>query len=216
MRSLLLPLLAAALVMTGACAANTTVSTGTPPVQANPLAPAEPGDRVVVRSRTRPEVSDTFAIDENGRLALPTLGFFPGTGMPAGRLQDSIRAAYGEILRDPALRVTVLRRVSVLGEVKEPGTYLADLTMGVSSVIALAGGLTEDGDPARIEVQRGDELISLSQRHRSEYSLAGLRSGDQIVVRTRGYWARNPGVVVSTLLSVLSVSAVLVSVLFGS
>jgi hypothetical protein len=49
----------------------------------------------------------------------------------------------------------------------------------------------------------------ISQRDRSEYTLAGLRSGDQILVRPRSFWARNPAVVVSTIGSTVSLLAIL-------
>jgi hypothetical protein len=51
----------------------------------------------------------------------------------------------------------------------------------------------------------------VSQRDRSEFNLAGLRSGDQIVVRPRSFWARNPTVVVSTIGSAVSLVTLLVS-----
>ena len=209
MRSLLLPLAALAL-FASACAPTRPLTTTDLGLQQNASAPVQPGDRVALRSWTEPEISDTFAIDENGRIAFPTLGFLPAAGMAAGRLQDSVRVAYAGVLRDPALRVSVLRRISVMGEVEEPGVYFADLTMGVSDVIAMAGGLREAGDPGKILVYRGDDQIRISQRNRSEYALAGLRSGDQILVRPRSFWARNPAVVVSTIGSAVSLVTLLV------
>ena len=209
MRSLFLSLVALALVATG-CAPTRTLATTDLGLEANAAAPVRVGDKLAVHSWTQEELSDTFAVDENGRVALPTLGFLPAAGIAAGRLQDSIRTAYAGVLRDPALRVIVLRRIFVTGEVETPGIYLADLTMGVSDAIAMAGGLTEAGDPGKILVNRGAEQIRMSQRDRSSYSLAGLRSGDEIVVRPRSFWARNPAVVVSTIGSAVSLVTLLV------
>ena len=211
MRSLLLSLLAAAL-LTGGCATSIQVLVAQDQgLEGNARAPVIPGDRVALRIWNQPEMSDTFPVDETGRLALPTLGLVSAAGMPAGVLQDSLRAMYVGYVRDPSVRVAVQRRISVMGEVPRPGVYYADLTMVMSDVIAMAGGLTEGADPGKIIVHRGGEVIRISQRDRSEYNLAGLRSGDQIVVRARSFWARNPAVVVSTIGSAVSLVTLLVS-----
>ena len=211
MRSLLLTLIAAT-AFAGGCARTTQLSGPADlGLQGNASAPVLPGDRVALRIWTEPEMSDTFAVDESGRLALPTLGIVPAAGRPAGALQDSLRTAYVGYVRDPSVRVSVLRRVSVLGEVVRPGVYLADLTMVMSDAIAMAGGLTEGADPGKIILQREGTQIRVSQRDGSEYNLAGLRSGDQIVVRPKSFWARNPAVVVSTIGSAVSLLTLLVS-----
>ena len=212
-RSLLLTLIVAT-AFAGGCA-GTTQSAGVPDLalEGNVRAPVLPGDRVALRIWTEPEMSDTFDVDESGNLALPTLGVVPAAGRPAGALQDSLRTAYIGYVRDPSVRVSVLRRVSVLGEVVRPGVYLADLTMVMSDVVAMAGGLTEGADPGKIMLYREGQETRMSQRSGSEYSLAGLRSGDQIVVRPRSFWARNPAVVISTIGSGVSLVALLVSYL---
>jgi polysaccharide biosynthesis/export protein len=211
LRSLLLTLIAAT-AFAGGCARTTQLSGAADlGLQGNARAPVLPGDRVALRIWTEPEMSDTFAVDESGRLALPTLGIVPAAGRPAGALQDSLRTAYVGYVRDPSVRVSVLRRVSVLGEVVRPGVYLADLTMVMSDAIAMAGGLTEGADPGKIILQREGTQIRVSQRDGSEYNLAGLRSGDQIVVRPKSFWARNPAVVVSTIGSAVSLLTLLVS-----
>ena len=210
MKSLLVVLIAVPALLSG-CATAGQLTGEDPGLQGNSNAPAIPGDRVAVRIFTDPVLNDTFAIDELGRLALPTLGLVPATGIPAGRLQDSLRTAYVGFVRDPAVRVAVLRRISVMGEVERPGVYLADLTMVMSDAIAMAGGLTEGADPGKILVYRDGKEFRISQRDRSEFNLAGLRSGDQILVRPRSFWARNPTVVVSTIGSAVSLVTLLVS-----
>jgi polysaccharide biosynthesis/export protein len=207
-RSLLFSLVAAGMVMSG-CASARSLAITDLGLQGNADAPVVPGDRVEVRIWNEPAMSNTFVIDQNGTVVLPTLGPFRAAGMPAGRLQDSIRAAYSEVVRDPAVRVAVQRRISVMGEVARPGVYMADLTMVVSDVIAQAGGLSGGADPGKILVYRDGLEYRISQRDRSEYSLAGLRSGDQILVRPRSFWARNPAVVVSTIGSTVSLLAIL-------
>ena len=210
-RSLLLSLIAATAFAAGCAGTTQSVGVADLGLQGNAQAPVLPGDRVALRIWTQPEMSDTFAVDEAGRLALPTLGIVTAAGRPAGALQDSLRTAYIGFVRDPSVRVSVLRRVSVLGEVMRPGVYLADLTMVMSDVVAMAGGLTEEADPAKIVLYRDGVQTQVSQRDGSQYSLAGLRSGDQIVVRPKSFWARNPAVVVSTIGSAVSLVTLLVS-----
>ena len=210
-RSLLLSLMAATAFLGGCARTTQGVGAADFGLQGNADAPVLPGDRVALRIWTAPEMSDTFPVDESGELALPTLGRVPAAGRPAGALQDSLRTAYVGYVRDPSVRVSVLRRVSVLGEVVRPGVYLADLTMVMSDVIAMAGGLTEGADPGKVILHREGAQIRISQRDGSQYSLAGLRSGDQIVVRPKSFWARNPAVVVSTIGSAVSLVTLLVS-----
>ena len=50
-----------------------------------------------------------------------------------------------------------MRRVQVLGEVTKPGVYLADPTVSLAGLVALAGGATPGGDLHRIRVVRAGQ-----------------------------------------------------------
>jgi protein involved in polysaccharide export with SLBB domain len=157
-----------------------------------------PGDQVVVQIWREPDMSGAFTVDESGEVVLPRLGGVHATEMSAAELQDSVRAALGRYLRNPAIEVTLLRRIGVHGEVRNPDLYLLDLTMTLREVIAKAGGITDAGNPNRITIIRGGEQIELPSDRRAQFVTAELRSGDQIVVGRRSWIAMNPLAVIST------------------
>lgn len=161
-----------------------------------------PGDRIALKIWNEAEMSDTFNISERGEVILPKLGSVYVADMPIGVLQDSLRRAYAVYLRNPSIDISVLRRVSVLGEVRQPGVYLADLTMGLPEVIARAGGYTDAGNPRNILIVRDGRRIRYGRNGDAELSVAALQSGDQIVVRRKSALTRDP---TSALLAAISV-----------
>ena len=62
----------------------------------------------------------------------------------------------------------------------------------------MAGGITQAGDPGKIQVVRGDEVIIQDLGEATTIGAARIQSGDQIVVVQKGWIARNSGVVVGS------------------
>ncbi|HEV2736516.1 MAG TPA: polysaccharide biosynthesis/export family protein [Longimicrobiaceae bacterium] len=151
-----------------------------------------PGDRIALKIWNEPEMSDTFAISERGEAILPKLGAMQVTALSLAALQDSLRRAYAVYLRNPSVEIAVLRRVSVQGEVRQPGIYLADLTMGLPEIIARAGGYTEAGNPRNVVIVRDGRRIPYGRGEGDGLLAAELQSGDQVFVRPRNAFARNP------------------------
>ena len=173
-----------------------------PGTGASGISPLRAGDRVAIKVWSDPTMTDTFTVSAAGTVALPRIGVLAASHMPAGILQDSVARAYTGLVRDPAVEVTAFRRIGVVGEVRDPGIYFSDLSMGVADVIALAGGLTENGNPTRVFIIRGSRPVALGDGSGAA-QLEGLQSGDQIVVGRRNFWARNPGLLVSTVSGLL-------------
>lgn len=163
-----------------------------------------PGDRVALHIWNEEEMTDTFAVAESGLVTLPKLGPVQVGNKTVSQLQDSLLVAYSEYLQNPSVDVVVLRRVGVIGEVKQPGLYLADLTMTLPDLIARAGGITEAGNPNDITLLRGPEEIRFGAGDRSRLGLTEIQSGDQIIVGQRSYIARNPLFAISSGLGILS------------
>jgi len=168
----------------------------------------QPGDSVSVRIYREPGLSGTFGVSAGGEVVLPRLGPFRVAEHTAGSLQDTLRGLYSAYLRNPTVEVAVLRRIGVHGEVARPDLYMVDLTMTLRDVIAKAGGITQEGDPNRISIVRGDQRIQLDQQTGAQLSTMSLHSGDQIVVGRRSWLSRNYGAVVGT-------GATLVSLFIG-
>ena len=72
-----------------------------------------------------------------------------------------VALTYDHRLVDGSEAVTFLRRVNVLGAVKEPGVYPVDETMTIANVLALAGGTTSpDTNAATSGLLRAAQLRS--------------------------------------------------------
>jgi polysaccharide export outer membrane protein len=156
-----------------------------------------------------PALSDTLTVDQNGMVVLPRLGPLSLARQTVGSLQDSLRVRYAEFLRNPSIEVTVLRRVGVHGEVKEPTLYWVDVTMTLRDVIALAGGLTEIANINNVVIVRGRTALKVGNWERGGPLASDLMSGDQIVVGRTSWLSRNllaaastVGVVASILITV--------------
>jgi polysaccharide export outer membrane protein len=177
------------------------------------VARIRPGDQVTVRIFREPDMSGTFMVSDAGELVLPRLGRLTVTEHTPHALQDSLLHAYGAYLRNPAIEVTVLRRIGVQGEVRRPDTYMVDLTVTLRDLIARAGGVTHEGDPEKITIVRGAERIELAEGESGRFSMAELYSGDQVVVGRRSWIALNPSVAAGTAISVVSFLIGLMTVL---
>lgn len=168
-----------------------------------------PGDQVALRIDREPEMSGVFTVSETGEVVLPRLGSVRVTDRAPGELQEALRADYARYLRNPAIEVTVLRRVAVSGEVRKPDLYMVDLTLTLRDVIAKAGGFTEEANTGKVVLVRGEERRTVGEE---EFSLpaAELRSGDQIVVARKSRFAQNPFGEVGTVLGVVSGAIVVI------
>lgn len=162
-----------------------------------------PGDVVRVKIWREKALDGEFQVDETGRLTLPLLGTQVVTGVPWAQLHDSLLAAYRKELRAPAVTLIPLRRVYVLGEVTKPGLYLADPTLSLTGIVALAGGANPQGDLRKVRLVRDGKVVS------NDASLGGdqtvVRSGDQVFVDQRGWFDRNSTFVASAAISLASI-----------
>ncbi|MEX2526834.1 MAG: polysaccharide biosynthesis/export family protein [Gemmatimonadota bacterium] len=164
-----------------------------------------PGDMIELEIWNEEDMSGEYTVDETGHVTLPNLGRFQVGHLTAGELRDTLLVAFSEYLRNPAVDITILRRIGVIGEVVEPTLYWVDLTMTVRDAIALAGGLTPQGNPGNVILVRGGERIEFKGADSAAMTTAELRSGDQIVVARKSWFALNAPWVISTGITVSTI-----------
>ena len=172
-----------------------------------PNAPLRPGDRLLVKIWLDTTFADTVRIDETGAAMLPRLGPLHITDLAARLVADSVRRAYTRVTRTPAIEVTPLRRVTVLGEVKRPATYYMETQTTLREAVALAGGVTEIGALSRITVIRDATRTVVSQWEQRDDAVTIIRSGDLVLVDREPWLKRN-------IFSVISGLGVLFSVIY--
>lgn len=84
-----------------------------------------------------------YLIDENGNINLPGLGEVHVLGLTRVELSRKLKSLYEEYLRNPVVNVSIVNfRVSILGDVKKPGTFnIPNEKFTILQAIALAGDL---------------------------------------------------------------------------
>lgn len=152
------------------------------------------GDVVRLRIWREPDLSGDFPIDENGAVVFPKIGPFTVSHESPETLKAKLVSAYQRYLRNPSVDVTLLRRVNILGAVRNPGLYPLDATMTVADALALAGGTTSDGRSDRVQLVRNGERLTIRLSHRARIVESPIRSGDQLYVPERSWISRNAAV----------------------
>jgi polysaccharide export outer membrane protein len=168
------------------------------------------GDLVRLRIWREPDLSGDYRVDENGIATFPKIGTLRLSRIPPDSLKSLLVANYDRYLQNPSIEVRLLRRINVLGEVKNPGLYDVDPTMSVADVLAMAGGVTSDGNSKKVELLRKStgHLRQLSSQAR--LGEAPLQSGDQLRVAQRSWLARNGGVVAASITAVALITTALI------
>lgn len=199
--SSLLRSFAMALVVSAICEAAPGIAGAQQRHDLDSIKPASmhPGDVVRLRIWREPDLSGDFQVDETGSATFPKLGRIHVTAESTESLKSLLVRGYQEFLRNPSVEIVLLRRVNVLGAVRNPGLYSVDATMTVADALAVAGGATPDGDRHRIELLRGTSRTNVKISDQARIADLPLRSGDQIFVPERSWISRNPAVVAASL-----------------
>ena len=105
-----------------------------------------PGDEVRVITYDELQLSNTFTVADDGKIAFPLVGTIQADGLTPDQLAASISSMLqnGKLVNQPSVSVEVAnyRPVSVLGEVNHPGQYPYQPGMTTLDAVALAGGFT--------------------------------------------------------------------------
>ena len=127
-------------------------------------------------------------IDGSGNILVPGLGEVKAAGLTPQTLAEVIQ----QQLEIKKIRIVCapLMRVTVLGAVQRPGSYLVQPKESLWELISKAGGPTNDADVRNISVIRsgrtvtGDLLEAFEKAHSLEQM--GVQSGDQVNVAGHG------------------------------
>jgi polysaccharide export outer membrane protein len=157
-----------------------------------------------------PDLSGEFAVGERGVVVFPKIGPFNVAHLSIDSLTRTLTALYSVSLRSPAVEVTALRRINVAGAVRNSGFFYADPTVTVLGALALAGGVTIDGDQKHIALVRAGRTSSISVGAEGSLADSPIQSGDDIRVPERSWMARNTALIASGVTGVaLVIAAVL-------
>ena len=158
---------------------------------------AQPGDKVRLRIYREPDLSGEFVVPEDGVVSFPKIGEVHVNQLSTDSLRALLVEQYSHSLRDPSIEVTVLRRVNVIGSVRNPGFYYADPTVTVKGALALAGGVTPDGNKNKVELLRNNKRTSIGLSNQATLADTPVQSGDLVSAPERSWLSRNTALVVS-------------------
>ena len=106
-----------------------------------------PEDVIHVFVYKEAELSTEVVIRPDGKVSLPLIGELVASGKTTVQLQGELKQNLAQYVADPIVNVIVKEvnstKVSVLGEVKNPGMYKILNKATILDAIALAGGFTE-------------------------------------------------------------------------
>ena len=167
-----------------------------------------PGDVVRLRIWREPDMSGEYTVDETGRVVFPRVGEYSVLQDTPESLSTRLQADYLKYLVNPSIEITVLRRVRIMGAVKQPGLFPVDPTITVADALAMAGGSTPIGDPDKLEVFRNGQRLEVDVSQDTRIADSPIQSGDQIWVPERSWFARNTGIVAAAITGAVTLLAV--------
>lgn len=137
------------------------------------------GDVLEIKFFNNEEFNTEVTVRPDGRITLQRIGDIRVTDMTPMELARLISQKYAEILLEPEVTVTVKQfggnTVYVLGEVRNPGSYVVQRNMTLLRAIATAGGPTNEAnlssvmlirmlDEKRVSATRSDLTQALARK----------------------------------------------------
>lgn len=169
-----------------------------PPLQEVPVQTREAlatGDELEVRVFDEERFDGTYEVQADGTIDFPYLGGIVVDGRTAAEVAELIEVRLADgYLHHPQVTVTIKvrgnREVSVLGQVKDPGSLAFQERLTLVQALSLAGGLTEFAAPRRVSITRrtgsGDQTatfeVSLTEIIKGAAEDLSLRPGDIVFV----------------------------------
>jgi polysaccharide export outer membrane protein len=123
------------------------------------------GDTIHISVYGERDLDRDVAVEPDGGIAFPLVGNLNARGLTLSELSkkiaDALRASNMlPNVTDPEVTVSLVKSsgnsFSVIGQVKQPGTFVADTQVDVMQALSLAGGLTPFASKSRIIVLRRD------------------------------------------------------------
>lgn len=179
--------LAAACALLGACSTVEDAPKGEAAYAAIPAAPAvgqdyriAPDDVLRIQVYHEPGLSlEDAQVTAAGMVRMPLIGDVPVAGLSAGEASDVVAGKLGQrYLVSPQVTIFVKkavgRRITVDGEVRDPGLFPIDGRIGLLQAVAMAKGPTRLASLRQVIVVRQID----GRRQAAMFDLAAIRKGE--------------------------------------
>ncbi len=150
------------------------------------------GDRVVLEVQNEPELSDTLMVRSGRVVEVPLVGDRSLDGVLRSELQGVMEEHIGNYIRNPVVRTQALIRISVIGEVGNPGFHVFPADFPITDILMQVGGLGGDANLSRMRIERGTtriwegETLETAMIQGRTLDQMNLQAGDRIVVPPGG------------------------------
>ena len=163
-----------------------------------------PGDEITIDLWGASEVTFTKRVDRNGKIKLPGIGFIYVNGLPLNKARSKIivnlkkkyagigapKGSFSKIFT--SINVSRIRtvQVSIIGEIKTPGTYVINSLASMLNAVYAAGGPSKTGSFRNIELIRNNKTVGNLDVY--EYLLEGktkskIKLQDQDILLVKPY-----------------------------
>jgi polysaccharide export outer membrane protein len=201
--------------LTGANGQTTVAPRAEPVVPPQPLASAvapqvqssstldnyilSPNDIILIKVFEDPDLDSQHRISQDGTINFPLIGVVQISGRTVTQAANTIRERLLRgYLRNPQVRVNVIqyasRRITILGQVQKPGSYVLpnEERVDLLQAIAMAGGFTRLADEGKVLVRRNvngvDTILKVNahaETKNGSSQLFEIQPDDKITVRER-------------------------------
>ena len=139
-----------------------------------------PGDQLVIDIYGASQKSYQLTVSPEGAVTVPGYGPVQVGGLTVAAAQNKVRSGLGGRYSSSDVKVSVGQTrtilISVMGEVKVPGTYHLSAFASVFHALYMAGGINELGTLRNIKVFRGGRQVTVVDVY--EYILHGRLAGN--------------------------------------
>ncbi|HVO33327.1 MAG TPA: polysaccharide biosynthesis/export family protein [Elusimicrobiota bacterium] len=157
-----------------------------PPMMTMPASPIkasgsiiQAGDMLYVTVYPAEELSRDLTVDQNGKIFVPLVGTVEAAGSTPETLAHKLTGLLAQYVTNPKVDVLVRQfsaaQVSLLGQVRNPGSYPFKPNLRLMDLVSMAGGFMTTADKRQIRIYRG----SGASRKVSFFDVSdALKSGD--------------------------------------
>jgi len=151
-----------------------------PETKGGKIQPLSPSDEMDVVFFGIEKLNRTVRVDSTGMITMPLIGTVKAQGKTVRELEVELEKRYGRnYLQSPQITINVKefvgQRVTVNGEVRQPGIYPLAPNATLLQALAQAKGFTQLGDPGKVYVFRQIK----STKYVAHYNVDRIRSGAQ-------------------------------------
>jgi len=154
-----------------------------------------PNDLLEISVYGEPDLSVTARVGQDGTVNYAFLGNIKAAGLTIKQLEDSVNQLLEQdylIMPQVSVFIKEFAKISIIGEVRSPGSYESQAELTLTKAIALAGGFTGSANTEKVKIVRtnGDKKETLEVDVSRILNKAGedipVQANDTIIVEEYG------------------------------